>query len=83
MSVSTRAPAVGAIGEPKERAHCVFSQTPRLMNAGDRFVFFRVVSGRSCPDFVSSQRASSVRFRENKKKTGTFRKQFRASRENI
>jgi len=40
MSVSTRAPAVGAIGEPKERAHCVFSQTPRLMNAGDRFVIF-------------------------------------------
>jgi len=31
MSVSTRAVgAVGAIGEPKERSLCVFSQTPRF-----------------------------------------------------
>jgi len=51
MSASTRAPAVGAIGGPKERSHCVFSQTPRLMNAGDRFVFFRVVSGKIVPGF--------------------------------
>jgi len=50
MSVSTRAPAVGAIGERKERSLCVFSQTPRL-NAGDRFVFFRVVSGKIVPGF--------------------------------
>jgi len=64
-------------------AVCVFTNTSILLNAGDRFVETSRRFGRSCPDFVSSQRASSVRFRENKKKTGTFRKQFRASRENI
>ena len=68
MSVSTRTPAVGAIGRPKGRSVCVFTNTAIELSSFRKIVpGFRLESNaRAVSDFAN--------------KTGTFRKRFGASR---